>query len=124
MSENRKADRVVTNIPIKLRRIGEQNKKTEKVTVSKNISEGGIRFKIQGFLSMACRLVLELDISYFSNPIKVISKVAWIKQTKNKDEYEVGNRFINMTKEDKDLISKYLNDVSKDKLCSDLSASS
>ena len=109
--EQRKHPRAKTHIPVRFRKLRDGAGIDGTVSISKNLSEGGIRFRTNGFVSRACRLILELDVPMFSKPIKAISKVAWIRKADNGTEYEIGNRFLEMTKEDKELISEYVDSL-------------
>ncbi len=109
--EQRRNPRVKTHIPVRFRKLRDAAGETGTISISKNLSEGGVRFRTNGFVSRACRLILELDIPMFSKPVKAISKVAWIRKAENGSDYEVGNRFLEMSKEDKDLISEYVDSL-------------
>jgi len=78
-------------------------------TVARNVSEGGVCFNSKEFISLACRLVVEINLPALPRPIKAISKVAWIRKLSAGDEYELGNQFLEMTKEDKSHISNFIN---------------
>jgi hypothetical protein len=106
--EKREHPRVKTHIPVRYRKLRDRAGAEGTISLSKNLSEGGVRFRTDGFVSRACRLILELDIPMFARPVKAISKVAWIKKSDSGKEYEIGNRFLEMTKEDRDLISEYI----------------
>lgn len=110
-AEKRKFPRVKTHIPVKYRKLREGAGIQGASSITKNLSQGGIRFRTAEFVSMACRLILELDIPMFTKPIKAISKVAWIRKTVSGDDYEVGNQFLEMSKEDKLLISEYVDSL-------------
>lgn len=81
-------------------------------SLTKDISEGGIRFKTGEFISLACRLVVEITLPTVHRPIKAISKVAWIRKTSSGDQYELGNQFLEISKEDKAIITDYVNRLS------------
>ncbi|RKY41167.1 MAG: hypothetical protein DRP85_07020 [Candidatus Makaraimicrobium thalassicum] len=106
--EKRKFPRVRTHIPVKYRTLGSSEKMMRASTITRNLSEGGVRFNTGEFISRACRLVLELDIPMFTKPVKAISKVAWIRKTGAGDDYEVGNQFLEISRKDKELVSEYL----------------
>ena len=106
--DNRRSKRIKTHIPIRYRKLRDGAGAQGESSISKNLSEGGIRFRTGEFISMACRLILELDIPMFTKPIKAISKVSWIRKTDSGDEYEVGNQFLEMSKTDKELIAQYI----------------
>ncbi len=75
---------------------------------TKNISEGGVCFNSSEFISLACRLVVEINLPTTPKPIKAISKVAWIRKLPNGDQYELGNQFLDMAREDKSQIVEYM----------------
>lgn len=110
-TEKRKYPRITTHIPVKYRRLTDPEGEAKSSVITADISEAGIRFKVAEFISMACRLILELDVPMFSRPIKAISRVAWIAKASQDGNYEIGNQFLEMSKEDKELISEYVNSL-------------
>ena len=106
--ERRKYERVKTHVPVRYRKLRDGAGVPGESSITKNLSEGGIRFRTAEFISMACRMILELDIPMFTKPIKAISKVAWIRKAPSGDDYEVGNQFLEMSKKDRELISEYV----------------
>ncbi len=110
-AEKRKTPRVKTHIPVRFRKLRDGDGNDGDSSITKNLSQGGIRFRTNEFISMACRLIVELDVPMFTKPIKAISKVAWIKKAVAGDDYEVGNQFLEMSKKDKELISEYVNSL-------------
>lgn len=85
-------------------------------SLSRNLSEGGVCFQTSKFISLACRLVLEINIPNSPRPIKAISKVAWIRKVPSSDQYELGNQFLEITKEDKTHIINFVNEAVKSSL--------
>jgi len=77
-------------------------------TVSKNISEGGIRFRSDRFISLARRLVIEINIPALEEPLRAIAKIAWIKKLPAGDDYEMGNQFLEISRRDKDIIKNFV----------------
>ena len=61
------------------------------------------------FISLACRLVVEINLPALSKPIKAISKIAWIKKISANNRYMLGNQFLEMTKEDKAHVMNFVN---------------
>ncbi|MBD3426870.1 MAG: hypothetical protein GF409_06525 [Candidatus Omnitrophica bacterium] len=110
-AEKRKYPRVSTHIPVRYRKLGEPEGQMRTNTITKNISEGGIRFGAPEFISRACRLVLELDIPMINKPVKAISKVAWIRKDGERADYEVGNQFLEISRKDKELVSEYVSSL-------------
>jgi c-di-GMP-binding flagellar brake protein YcgR len=109
--EKRKFPRIETHIPLKYHKLGDTAGRSKAGVITRNLSEGGVRFKAAEFISMACRLVLEMDMPMFTKPIKAISKVAWIRKTPSGEDYEVGNQFLEMSKKDRGLVSEYINSL-------------
>ncbi len=83
-----------------------------KGSLLKNISEGGVCFSTREFMSLACRLVLNINLPNNSKPIKAISKVAWIKRMPAGDQYEMGNQFLEIAREDREQIVDFVNSSS------------
>jgi len=97
--EKRRNPRIPTDFPLKYKEL--QGKPGDfRGTVSKNISEGGVRFRSDRFISLACRLVVELNLPALAKPVRAVSKIAWIKKLPVGDDYEVGNKFLEIAKED------------------------
>ncbi len=109
--EQRKFPRVTTHIPVKYRKLTDPVDIVRTGTITRNLSEGGVHFKANEFISMACRLILEMDMPMFTKPVKAISKVAWIRKARVGDDYEIGNQFLEISKQDKALVSEYVNSV-------------
>jgi PilZ domain. len=104
--ENRRFQRIESDLPVRYK-----NLKTATVplgSLTKDISEGGICFKTSEFISLACRLVVEINLPTTQRPIKAISKVAWIRKTSAGDQYELGNQFLEISKEDRNTITDYV----------------
>lgn len=80
-------------------------------SLTRNLSEGGVCFETSEFISLACRLVLEINLPTGPKPIKAISKVAWIRRMPSSGQYEMGNQFLDMTKEDKAVITGFINEA-------------
>jgi len=112
IEERRRYPRVDTSLPVQyknLRNLG----KSPIGSLSKDLGEGGVRFKTNEFISLACRLVVEISLPTLSKPIKAISKVAWIKKAPIGDSYEIGNQFLEITKEDKAHVTEFINSALK-----------
>ncbi len=110
-TDNRRYPRIKTHIPVRYRKLRQGAGVEGASSITKNMSRGGIRFRTAEFISMACRLILELDLPMFTKPVKAISKVAWIRKAPSGDEYEVGNKFLEISRKDKELISEYVDSL-------------
>jgi len=107
-TEQRKHPRIKTHISMKFRKLRDGAGIQGVSSITKNLSEGGIRFRTADFIAMACRLIVELDIPMLTRPVKAISKVAWIRKAVSGNDYEIGNQFLEMSKEDEKAVSEYI----------------
>lgn len=108
IEERRKFRRINSNFPLQyrnLRKIGN----LPSGTITRNLSEGGVSFRSNEFVSLACRLVVEINLPAVPKPIKAISKVAWIRKVPSSNQYELGNQFLEITKEDKVHVQNFMN---------------
>ncbi len=112
--EKRRFRRIDSNLPLRYKNI-----KTAAVpmgSLTKDISEGGISFKTNEFISLACRLVVEITLPTAQRPVKAISKVAWIRKLSSGEQYELGNQFLEISKEDRNLITDYVSRLKEEDL--------
>ena len=106
--DNRRYKRTAISLPLEYRDL-KKSSELPKGSVLKNISEGGVCFNSSQFMSLACRLVLNITLPNSTRPIKAISKVAWIRRLPVGDQYELGNQFLEIAKEDKTQIVDFVN---------------
>ncbi len=106
--DKRRYKRVESVLPVQFKNL---RKTADPVngTLSQNISEGGVCFMTKEFISLACRLVVEISLPTLPKPIKAISKIAWIRKIPIKDQYMLGNQFLEMTKEDRAHVMNFVN---------------
>lgn len=108
VEDKRRYKRVESALPVQFRNLrGTGGSITG--SLSHNISEGGVCLMSKDFISLACRLVVEINLPELSKPIKAISKIAWIKKIPTKEQYVLGNQFLEMTKEDKAHVINFVN---------------
>ena len=110
--EKRRHPRAEFNLPLSYKNLRSAGQPPIGST-SSNISEGGIRFKTNEFISLACRMVLEITLPTTPKPIKAISKVAWIKKLPTSNFYEIGNQFLEISKEDRAHIMEFVKNTVK-----------
>jgi c-di-GMP-binding flagellar brake protein YcgR len=110
VEEKRKHKRVDSTFPVQYRNLRKAGVMPAG-SMTRNLSEGGVCFKSNEFVSLACRLVVEISLPNMMKPVKAISKVAWIRKVPSTDQYELGNQFLEITKEDKANIMNFVNQV-------------
>lgn len=107
VDEKRKFQRIDTDLPLQYKNLRKISNPPTGAR-AKNLSEGGVCFKSSEFISLACRMVVEISVPTSARPIKAITKVAWIRRLPNSEQYELGNQFLDMTKEDKLHINDFI----------------
>ena len=109
-SEKRKNPRADTSVPLRYMELSKASGPARGV-LTKNLSAGGARFTIDRFISMGRRLVVEINLPSPKKPIRTISKVAWIRKTAKGDNYEVGNQFLYLTRQNKAALASYVENL-------------
>jgi c-di-GMP-binding flagellar brake protein YcgR len=109
--EKRASPRFRIDTPVEYRML-RGARETVKGSVLSNISAGGVRFITNEFLALTARMVLDITLPIPERPISAVSKIAWIKKLPVGDRYEIGNQFLEISRDDKERLSKYLNRVS------------
>lgn len=107
VKEKRRFPRIDARLPLQFKDV-QRPIETYTGTLTGDISEGGVRFVSDEFLSIFTRLLLEVSVPSFSRPIKAISKVAWIQKISGGNQYSVGVRFMDMTEEDKKHLASFI----------------
>ena len=106
-NERRRYRRVNSTIPLQYKKLRQLSEGTIGA-ITQDVGEGGIRFVANEFLPLASRLVVEVFLPATPRPIKAIAKVAWIRKVASGDQYEIGNQFLEVTREDKNNLSEYI----------------
>lgn len=112
VEEKRRFKRVDSALSVRYRNL-RKNQNPILESLSKNIGEGGVCFNSNEFISLACRMIVEITLPTTPKPIRAISKVAWIRKLPTSESYQIGNQFLEITKEDKENISHFINQVVK-----------
>lgn len=112
VQEKRRHKRIDSALSVRYRNL-RKNENPIVGGLTKNISEGGICFNSGEFISLACRMIVEITLPTTPKPVRAISKVAWIRKLPMGDQYQLGNQFLEITKDDRERISQFVNQVSK-----------
>lgn len=110
VEDKRRFKRVGVSLPLEYRDL-RKSAELPKGSLLRNISEGGVCFVSKEFMSLACRLILNITLPNNSKPVKAIAKVAWIRKLPASNQYELGNQFLEMTKEDRSQINDFVKEV-------------
>lgn len=98
--ERRQQPRVNTTMSVQYRGIRQQNDSVVDA-ISRDISAGGVRLLVNEFISVFTRLILDIAVPSTPKPVRVVSKITWIRKRPYGEQYEVGAQFMDMSEEDK-----------------------
>ncbi len=107
-NDRRKYVRVDVAIPLQYKKLKELSEGTIGA-ITRDVSEAGVRFIANEFLPLASRLVVQIFLPSQPRGLKAIAKVAWIRKIPSGDQYEVGNQFLDVGKDDKNQLAEYIN---------------
>ena len=109
-TEKRQSPRVKASIPVRYRELRDGAETVSIGSVTSDVSTGGLRFRVNEFISTARRLMLEIDIPTLTKPIQAVCRVAWIQKANGEGDiqYRVGSQFTEITQTERKLIEKYL----------------
>ena len=107
-NDRRKYVRIDATIPLQYKKLKELSEGTIGA-ITRDVSEAGVRFIANEFLPLASRLVVQIFLPAQPRAIKAIAKVAWIRKIPSGDQYEVGNQFLDVGKDDKNQLAEYIN---------------
>lgn len=107
-NDRRKHVRVNSTIPLQYKKLRELSEGTIGA-ITRDVSEAGVRFIANEFLPLASRLVVQVFLPSQPRGVKAIAKVAWIRKIPSGDQYEVGNQFLDLGKDDMHQLTEYIN---------------
>ena len=107
MQERRKYVRL--NIPLEVSYAIEGKEGLWHKTITKNISPNGARFAIEQDLPKGATLELKIKIPVKPEPIPIKAKIVWTKKEvgQEKDIYDAGLEFTQVSEEDKNIFFQY-----------------
>ena len=108
MKEKRKFVRIPENSQIYYKLVSEKN---YQASLTKDISQGGIRFFIHEFIPKNSLLEIKIILGKILFTFEALVKVKWIDKEAHGERYEVGAEFVNILEEAKERLTDYINDI-------------
>jgi c-di-GMP-binding flagellar brake protein YcgR len=102
--ERRRLPRLQTVMPVQFRSIAKPEEPF-RGCLSKDLSAGGIRVTVTGFLPKEARLVLLLSLPAYLKPIRTIAQVVWVQKKPLAEICDCGIRFLEVNPQDRELIA-------------------
>lgn len=78
------------------------------ISMTKNISAGGILFELKERLNISEVLDLTIDIPASDELIKATGRVVWIEELDIKGRYDIGIKFMEIAKEDMEWLESHV----------------
>ena len=109
MEERRRFVRVPGNLRLSYKiipnvKIGE--------SITKNISEGGLRFFVNEFIPKNNFLKIRMTLGKKCFSFEILTRVAWIREDSLFARHEIGVEFINMPKETTEALVDFIKNLS------------
>ncbi|MDP2938890.1 MAG: PilZ domain-containing protein [Candidatus Omnitrophota bacterium] len=77
-------------------------------TITRDISEGGLKLNLEKFVPINTDFVLELGLDKLSNIINAVGKVVWVTKIPHSERYQLGLEFQEINEQHKRDISSYI----------------
>ncbi|MBF0215749.1 MAG: PilZ domain-containing protein [Candidatus Omnitrophica bacterium] len=110
---NRKHPRISVDLALKCKDFL-LAKETPMEVLAKNLSLGGMSFYLDHFTAMSHKLILEFDLPLVAHNVRTIFKIMWIHKSPTDEQFLVGGKFLEMSKENKTQIAEFVYDRIKD----------
>ena len=75
-------------------------------TVIRDISEGGIRFRVNDFVSVHNKLLFKISRPRHRS-IEALAQPAWIRESPNINQYDIGSKFLSLSDEDREVLRQF-----------------
>ena len=105
MEERRKYVRIPENSKISYKCVSKEHIDEQ---LTKDVSQGGIRFVVHDFIPKDSYLKMRLTLSRTSASFEAMVRVVWTRRIPYKDGYEVGVQFVDISPQAVQLIVNYI----------------
>ncbi|OGX16258.1 MAG: hypothetical protein A2166_03810 [Omnitrophica WOR_2 bacterium RBG_13_41_10] len=79
--------------------------------ITKNISQGGIRFFVHDLIPKNSLLKIKLTIKNIPFSFDAMVKLIWIREEPQSERYEIGVEFVNLPKKSAKTLIAYIKDI-------------
>lgn len=111
MNERRKFVRIPEHAQISYQILNSQK---EYSSLTKDISQGGIRFWVQEFIPENTHLKIKCTLEKISFSFEAVVRLAWITEDSFSEKYEVGVEFLDIPKKAAERLVEYIDYVRQD----------
>lgn len=109
MPEERRAyERISASLPINYETLDTADKKYG-TTLSRDISQGGIKILFDRFYALKTKFLLKVELENNHKIFEGIAESVWSVDDTRSNRYYNGLRFIDITKENQDILKQYIN---------------
>lgn len=107
LQERRINKRISLSLPINYELL-ETDIKDRGTTVSKDISESGIRLVFKKFYSPKTKFLLKIDLEGINKFIETIAESVWSFNVRLSDTYYGGLRFLDLSQSNRKILQEYI----------------
>lgn len=104
--DKRKHDRIRCEIDSSFRNLDSDVSKPISETLIQDISEGGIRFRVNHFIPVHNKLLFRIQIPN-SKSIEAVARPTWIREIPHLRQFDIGAQFISLSDEDRIVIKEF-----------------
>lgn len=108
MLERRRYVRSRYEEPVRFRKMDYAEEVHFSGALARDVCENGIRFITDQFIPVHSRLMVEMNFPFSPKIVKVVAQPAWIREIPSSEQFEIGNCFLEITQEDRDIIRNYV----------------
>ena len=102
--ERRRSPRLHAYLPVKISKSGTRVVET----LTKDVSESGVRFLTPEPPAVGTRVKIELTLPSPHQVVTVQGRAAWFRVLPDSDQFDIGVQFEDLTQETRILLSRYL----------------
>ncbi len=104
--DKRRHDRVRCEIDSSFRNLDADASSPISETLIQDISEGGIRFRVNHFIPVHNKLLFRIQMPN-SKFIEAVARPTWIREIPSLRQFDIGAQFISLSDEDRLLIKEF-----------------
>ena len=102
-TEKRQFKRVACEIESSFKSLTGEVSRPLNETVVRDISEGGVRFRANHFISVHDKLLFKINIPNHKT-IEALAQPAWIRENPALNQYDIGAKFVSLSDTDRAII--------------------
>ena len=108
--EKRQFNRVECELDSSFKNLNPENQRSVSETTVRDISEGGIRFRVNHFIAVHDKLLFKINLPN-QKSVEAVAQPAWIREIPHLNQYDIGAKFISLSEADRDIIRRFASEL-------------